>query len=64
MAKFTIEFGPRSTERLEALAKLLEISRSEVVRRALEHYEDHVFQKEEQRQLNRPGAQVGEPVNV
>ncbi len=64
MAKFTIEFGPRSTERLESLAKLLEISRAEVVRRALEHYDDYVLGKEEQRNSNRATVQVGEPAHV
>jgi len=58
MAKFTIEFGPKSTERLEDLAARLEISRTDVVRRALEHYEDYVLQRDEQHQSRRAGAPV------
>jgi predicted transcriptional regulator len=60
MSKFTIEFGPRSTARLEDLAFRLETSRTEVVRRALEHYEDYVLQRDEQHQSRRAEAQLGE----
>jgi predicted transcriptional regulator len=64
MGKFTIEFGPRSAERLDELARLLEISRAEVIRRALEHYDDYVTQREEQRTSARATAQIGEAARV
>lgn len=38
MAKFTLEFGPKSTARLEEIAVRKEMSRADVVRRALEIY--------------------------
>jgi predicted transcriptional regulator len=60
MAKFTIEFGPKSTERLEDLAARLEITRAEVVRRALERYDDYVLERDEQHQSRRADAQVRE----
>jgi predicted transcriptional regulator len=40
MGKFTLEFGPKSTARLEEIAKTKELSRADVVRRALEVYSD------------------------
>jgi len=38
MSKFTLEFGPQSTARLEQIAEGKELKKSEVVRRALELY--------------------------
>jgi hypothetical protein len=38
MSKFTLEFGPQSTDSLEKIAKDKGISRADVVRRALEVY--------------------------
>lgn len=40
MGKFTLEFGPKSTQRLEEIAQAKELSRADVVRRALEVYSD------------------------
>ncbi len=40
MGKFTLEFGPIATARLEEIAKAKELSRADVVRRALEVYSD------------------------
>jgi predicted transcriptional regulator len=60
MAKFTIEFGPKSIARLEDLAFRLETTRTDVVRRALEHYEDYVLQRDEQHQSMRAEAPVRE----
>lgn len=64
MAKFTIEFGPKSTARLEDLAFRLEITRAEVVRRALERYEDYVLERDEQRQSRRADEPLREGASV
>jgi len=47
MAKFTLEFGPKSTERLEQIATSQETSRADVVRRALEVYDELLSRKEQ-----------------
>ena len=39
MSKFTLEFGPKSASRLEEIARKKEVSRADVVRRALEFYD-------------------------
>lgn len=39
MSKFTIEFGPKSAERLRELAASQELTKTEVVRRALGVYD-------------------------
>ena len=51
LAKFTIQFGgPRATERLDYLTKMLEGNRAEVIRRALEMYEDAMLQRQRERE--------------
>ena len=42
MSKFTIEFGPKSSEALDQLSSRLERPKTEVVRRALDVYRDIV----------------------
>ena len=42
MSKFTIEFGPKSSDALDRLATQLERPKTEVVRRALDTYNELV----------------------
>ncbi|HTU68676.1 MAG TPA: ribbon-helix-helix protein, CopG family [Candidatus Baltobacteraceae bacterium] len=41
--KYTIEFGPRAAASLDALATRLEVSKADVIRRALEELDQKVF---------------------